>query len=410
MLRQRFRQSFWQIIPICLLFSGCASTPLDNARNAFLSGQPEAAIAALDNPDNLSTRNALLFQMEKGLILHNLNQYQRSATAFRKASQLMDSQDYISISEQAKTLVGNEWLARYQGEYSEHLWVHTYQMMNYLLLSQPEEAAVEARQALKVLDKHPASLKQDWFTRALICLSFEHVGQINDAYIEYKKLAELMPDDSAVAAQLYGYARRLGFTKDMEKYKASVPEYLQHIDPSRDRELVLFVASGTIPRKTSGDIFIAPDIRFSFPHYIPSFSSPPSVQVQTASGQALPFVSISTNLGNVAATALAARGKSIVAKEIGRIAVKQSLVHNLKNQDETAAQLLNLLFFALEEADTRSWGTLPESLVMLRIPLTPDIDHLFVSQHDLQPSAKNRREIEHLSLSPGQHVFRKIRF
>lgn len=365
------------------------------------------AMATLDNPDNHSRRNALLFNMEKGLILHHLGEYERSATEFRKAAQLKESQDYISVSEQAQTLIGNQWLARYKGEYSERLWIHTYQMMNYLLLGEPEGAAVEARQALQVLDKYPEALEKDWFTHALIGLSFERVGQINAAHIEYKKLAEKMPDNRAVAAQLYWNARRLGLTKDIEKYKASIPKHLQQIDPDPYRELVVFVAHGAIPQKTSGNIFIAPDIRVSFPHYLPSLSQPPSLKVKNDRGQALPFVSVSTDLGKVAATALQARGKSIFAKEATRLAVKQSLVHNLKDSDEAAAQVLSLLFLVLEEADTRSWGTLPESLVMLRIPLASETHRIIIS---LPESPTEAHEIDNLSLESGPQVIRKIRF
>jgi len=36
------------------------------------------------------------------------------------------------------------------------LWIHTFQMMNFLLLDQAESAAVEARQALKIYADHGA--------------------------------------------------------------------------------------------------------------------------------------------------------------------------------------------------------------------------------------------------------------
>jgi len=207
-----------------LFLSGCAIAPLDKAHNQFEQGQPEAAIETLENVNNPSKRSSLLFFMNKGLIFHHLGEYKKSIREFLNASELIESQDYISLSEQTTTLLSNDWLATYKGEYSERLWVHTYQMMNYLILGQYQSAAVEARQSLKVLERYPQALKQDWFTQALMGLSFESVGKTNDAYIVYKKLAQKLPNDTAIAKQLYWLARQLGFSKDAKKYKALIPK------------------------------------------------------------------------------------------------------------------------------------------------------------------------------------------
>ena len=84
-----------------------------------------------------------------------------------------------------------EWLTEYKGEYGERLLVHTYQMMNYLLIGKHEDALVEAKQALEIYGKYP-SCSNDYFTRALIAHCYEALGEINDAYIEYKKLSQIM--------------------------------------------------------------------------------------------------------------------------------------------------------------------------------------------------------------------------
>ena len=54
---------------------------------------------------------------------------------------------------------------RYSGEFSERLWVHTFQMINYLLLDQPEGAAIEARRAVALYEEHGNVLQNDLFTR-----------------------------------------------------------------------------------------------------------------------------------------------------------------------------------------------------------------------------------------------------
>lgn len=393
------------------VMAGCATTgPLDTARQQFSQGQPDAALASLEQSDSKSRRNILLLHMEKGLILHNLGKYNESALEFRKAVDVMDAQDYVSISRQAKTLLVNDWAGSYKGEYSERLWVHSYQMMNYLLLNKPQSAAVEARQALKVLGKHEEPLKEDWFTRALVGLSFESVGKSNDALIEYRKLGKDMPDISAIAPQLYATTRKLGQSGESEQFRLKIPAALKNISSATHGELILFIADGSIPRKISGDIFAPPDIRISFPVYPQNYHSMPVFNV-TSLGNKLPFSRVSSHLGQVASSSLAARGKSIAAKEFTRVGVKQSIVHNLKKDDEVAGELLGLLFLVLEEADTRGWGTLPAGLTMLRIPLKPGIHDVMVTGgRGGQGIGKDIIKIENMNIKVGQKTFYKARF
>jgi hypothetical protein len=400
----------------CVVLSGCASAPFEDAQRQFRQGNAEAALASLNNPDNHSSRSKLLLYMEKGLILHHLAEYENSTKAFLQASEIMETQDYIRISEQAKTLIVNDTLADYRGEYSEQLLVHSYQMMNYLLLDQYDSAAVEARQALEVLGRHAAPLVDDWFTHALIGLSFESVGKINDAYIEYKKLAEKMPDDKPISKQLYWFAKRLGFADAVTEYQALLSDKQLQLAPDQYGELILFVANGDIPQKVSGEIFAPPDIRISFPRYA-GFSEPvPTYNVSVVdensrgeyhSEEGEDFSVISTRLGDVARESLDARGAALLVKLSARLVAKHAIVNNVSEHDEAAAQLLGLLFFILEEADTRGWGTLPANLTLLRIPLPPGIHNIVVTADSLN---KDVFSVDNIRIAAGQRIYRKIRY
>jgi hypothetical protein len=405
-MRSYYRPIGFTLI-VCLVISGCATTPLDKARHQFEQGKPKAAIATLESEGTHSKRSALLFLMNKGLIFHSLGDYKSSAQELRQAAKLMDSQDYISLSQQTTTLLINDWAANYKGEYSERLWVHTYQMMNYLLLGQYDSAAVEARQSINVIKKHPQPLKDDWFTQTLMGLSFESTEKINDAYIIYKKLAENMPNPAAIARPLSSIAQQLGFSKDERKYTALTPSKLKGLEPTKQGELILFFANGFIPQKTSGEIYAPPDIRISFPRYEDSYTSSPSFQVHVDSEEA-PFTVVASNLATIAKASLDARGKAIFAKHAARVGIKQSLVHNLKKDNEAAAELLNLLFFLLENADTRGWDTLPENLAMLRIPLTPGTHDIVIRTRNTSHFS-NEIHISNLAIKARQRIYRKIR-
>ena len=401
--------SMRSLLLLLMLFSGgCATLPHDDVRHEFLQGRPEAALATLEK-EEISRRDALLALMERGLILHNMGKYEQSAKAFLKAERLLDEWDYISVSEQAKTLVVNEWAGIYKGEYAERLWIHSYQMMNYLLLGDYEDAAVEARLALKVLDAYETPLKKALFTRALIGLSFESAGKYNDAFIEYKKLAEQLPSERLIARQLYWTALRSGIVAEADKYRKLLGTTKMKSDPEQMAEVVVFIAHGVMPRKVPADIFIAPDVRLSFPQYPPTDIFKPRYSV-IEKGERLQFEEVTTLLPDVARDSLHARGKALLAKQAARASIKHNIAHEVGKENELAGSLLKLAFLILEEADTRSWSTLPETLSLLRIPLSPGRHHISIESSGIGAQGKPILELKALELKPGERIYRKIRF
>ncbi len=207
------------ILFIFIYSIGCTAPQLRDARREFYSNQPVKAAAALSGTKQFSDRDKLLLFMEKGLILHHIGKYKESIQELLNASNLIKQQDVISITQQATSLVTTEWITEYKGEYSERLMVHTYLMMNFLLLYKYEDALVEAKQALKILDTYPKALAGAYFTRALTALCYENLREINDAYIEYKKLAAQLSNPAIVASELYRLGSYLGFKDEAEYYR-----------------------------------------------------------------------------------------------------------------------------------------------------------------------------------------------
>ena len=113
---------------------------------------------------------------KKGAILHHAGDFAGSTKMLLRATTLMREQDIISAGQQTASLVTTEWLTDYKGEYAERLLVHTYLMMNFLLMGDNESALVEAKQALEVYDAFPDACNGDYFTRALIAHCFEALG------------------------------------------------------------------------------------------------------------------------------------------------------------------------------------------------------------------------------------------
>lgn len=354
------------LLSAVVLMQGCASSgPLSDARSQFFSGQPQAALNTLET-ESVAKRNHLLAHLDRGLIAHTAGEYQLSINAFKSAASLVDELNLISIREQSASLVTNDWVTAYKGEYSERLWIHAFQMMNFLILNRPEGAAVEARQALQVLDEHGDNLKNDWYTRALIAMSFEAAGKEDSAHIEYKKLLLDTGRDVGLARRAWRNAKRLGRQEDADKFKDLITTSVS--TAKTKGELVVFVQTGSIPRKVSGEIFIDPSLYASFPVY-PNIPRPNVSLTVNKDGIDQPADVLSVQLVDISRAALAARGTKITTKQALRIAAKKGITDAVSKDNKILGALFSVAFLASEIADTRSWETLPAHVSLVQIPL-----------------------------------------
>jgi hypothetical protein len=358
----------------------CATAEaLNVAREQFRHGNASDALQTLSEAD-ISRRDRLLLYLDRGLVAQAAGHYQDSIVAFERAITLVDELDYLSVRDQSAAIVTSDWATRYAGEYSERLWIHTFQMINYLMLDAPQGAAVEARRAVALYEKYGDVLKQDVFTRSLMAMSFLAAGQQDSANVEYRKLAADF--GMALPAPL---ARGQG-------------------------ELLLIVATGFIEPKLPGDLFVDINARISFPYYPESYGNAPDIRV-LESTRLLPVQRADTNLVSVSSTALAARGKAIATRQALRIAAKYNIAEAIQDEDELAGGIARLLLFAIEQADTRSWETLPAYLTLVRISL-PAGKHVLNLQIDdggrESGLVRQRRALE-LDVTPGERYFRLIR-
>ena len=368
--------NFKVIFPVFILFIiGCSSLPLKNARTEFYSGDLAGADDILEGCKGISERDLLLCYMEDGLILHYMGAYEESTELLLKASQLMKRQEQISIAEQSASVLINDRVNTYKGEYSERLWVHTYLMMNFLLQYKYESALVEAKQALEVYDKYPESLEGDHFTRVLIALCFENMNLPDDARIEYEKLAEEMGGGEIA------------------------PE---PIVPGKG-ELVLFIGQGRVPTKVSSDVVLPPSVKISIPRYTDDYT-PMTVTVQSGGGELDPM-KISTDLGEVARKSLDDRSAQYLARQGLRGGLKEAIAQEVGENNPIGEFFARAILFLLEEADTRSWETLPGGLILARIVLDPGVHNLEISSEDLQTVY-----LDGIYIPQGRRVYRSLRF
>ena len=293
--------------------------------------------------------------------------------------EIIEELDYVSVRDQTASIITSDWAARYPGETSEQLWVHTFQMLNYLLLNSPEGAAVEARRAAAFYDEHGDSLKNDIFTRTLMALSFETAGQPNGARVEYRKLAN--------------------------DFDLNPPPLLN----KNESELVFVIASGFIDPKLPGDLFFGYDARIAFPYYAPSFQTVPQTTVRV-NGEISNIITANTALVEISQAALEARGKSVAVRQALRLAAKHNMADSISDQSEVAGTIAKVFLLAIEQADTRSWETLPAHMTLVRVPLKPGKHSISLDvSSSSNASSSDLSRIFDVELAPGQRQFKLLR-
>jgi hypothetical protein len=360
---------------LILISSGCTSIPLKDIRNLHYSDKPASVDLILEECRGVSRKDRLLCFMEGGVILYDQEAYKGSTEVLLNASGLIQEQDMVNIKDQSSAVLINDRVMAYKGEYSERLWVHTYLMMDFIMQNNYESALVEAKQALELYDRYPESLKDDYFTRALIALCFENMNLPDDARIEYDKLATAA---GGVSFKPEPIAQGKG-------------------------ELVLFIGQGYIPTKESIETVIPPSTKISIPHY-PASSPPLPVTVRSEGMTDIP-VRTTTDLGDVVRTSLNDRAAQYITRQALRAGLKEGIADKVGEKSEFAEILVRALLFISEEADTRSWETLPESLTLVRLTLDSGIHDLVISTEYSQMV-----DLKKIDIPEGKRVYRSLRF
>ena len=434
-------------LPVLLIISlmiGCAGYKFQEVTNPLERGHPENAYTYLQkhapkNPD-------IPYQFELGLVAHYANLFAESNTALDLAGDIAEDRYTKSVSKELGSLVTSDKLRPYAATQYERLVSHYYRALNYVYLNQLDGALVECRRATALINYFKGEDENyDFFgTGFLAYLSgmlFEATGEWNDALISYKQAAEYyqnaaektgveMPPD--IGNALVRLTRKLGFTDEFERYQnqyGKPPE-----PPENSGELILFYESGYIPPKQEENLvfpILKTDdvkdekfastligregmvyeevkleylLRIAIPtigSHRPRFSGI-KVQVGENHGSGVLVEDVET----IAIETFKAQRPIILLRTLARALLKYLGTREVKKKNEALGLLTNLAGVLTEQADTRSWRTLPNQIFMVRMPLpagthTLKLSFLGADGQVLQPESKGP-EVE---IRPNQITF-----
>ncbi|UCD84376.1 MAG: hypothetical protein JSU92_14055 [Deltaproteobacteria bacterium] len=410
-------------------------------------------------------KNAVLYYMDKGLLHHLSGQWEESNQLFESAEQKIDELYTKSISKEAASFLTSDNVKPYDGEDFERVLINLFRAFNYVYLGQPYEALVEARKVDHKLNLYNQRYgkknvyKEDALVRYLMGMLYENQGEINDAFISYRKALETYHDYAAnyktpiprnLVADCLRTADSLGFREEKEQIQRKFPKtsFKSYKKLGDQGELIFIHYNGIAPHKID-NIFemsfgkgwgyvqktevrsdeqarvqnattiaksIAADehISIAFPKYVKGDYRIKSSQLSIEGKKDNIRTRLVEDITAIAFKDLEDRINRIRIKTIARAAVKFALAHAVgkaveDKKGEAAGKffkkLTTVVASATEKADKRSWRTLPAQIRMARVNLEQGNYNIKLSFMDKGGTQVMERTLENVKIEPRQKTF-----
>ncbi|MBR4189926.1 MAG: hypothetical protein IKQ55_08195 [Kiritimatiellae bacterium] len=256
------------------------------------------------------------------------------------------------------------------------------------LADAPSETRTAVSKAYAGLDELAGQAKNSFLNAAVFFLSavvWEMRGEANDAYIDYKRALELAPSTPALQTSAIRLAKRLGMREDLADLSRRFPDAAS--TPAAGTEayagkahLVVMVEEGHVAQKA--DLYIPFPVSGGLGAInIPVYGKCPSpagrITLHVPGAPDAPLAPL-CRISSLAARALSERMPGILARQIARAVAKSAALGAAGNIDgghyhghghdqhsggaDAAVLLLSLYNVASEQADLRSWLTLPDTI------------------------------------------------
>ncbi len=338
-------------------------------------GQYQAALQELKALADKPGKDQLVHVLDYALALQINNQIEESNKYFLLADQLVNDNDYYSISKITSSVLLNEEMLQYKGDLYEKLLINAMLMINFSVLGKQESALVEAKKALNKIEslKIDYRIKQSFlpFIYYLNAIMWEANKEWDDAYIDYMNAYKANSETSFfdLQYQLYKTAQLSGREQAAKKWQNTFKSINNEIPtvPQRNKqaEIIVIYQHGWGPRKyPSRRDVIVPVLKRSISQHQQGF-----LVVESANKQMKTQTVMDVETASI--KALEIQMAPLIAKRIAAIASKKVLSHQVYKKDAGLGVLTDLILSVSERADLRQWSLLPQSIQVARVSVPP---------------------------------------
>ncbi|MGA2089875.1 MAG: hypothetical protein ABSH12_00240 [Endomicrobiales bacterium] len=456
-------------LAVCVIISCATNSAYYNNLNGLTSQGRYLDAASLieqSKHDVYGEKNALLFYLDKALLLHLGGNYTGSNDCFERAKKLSDQYFTKSVTTEASTLLINDTMRPYYGEDFERALINVFCALNYIMIGSPMEALVEARQVdqflttLQVNYGYKNKYKEDAFARYLMGMIYENQNQINDAFISYRQALDAysagikaygLPVPRALISDALRMAQQLGFSDEIRDITRTWGIPVGKPLAESDGELIILDYNGFSAEKVEtvfeiafgrawayvgamtvkGDeqsqvdqagaiarsILSDEQVRMAFPKYtrvpyrIMRFSATADDSQSTSE--------VVDDISAIAERSLDDRITRIRIRTIARAAIKFALAHKISQKVEEQSgnaalgwltkKALSVASTATEHADLRSWRSLPDRILMARMPLFAGTHTVVVKFYDSHGAEIQNEILNNVVIKPGKKTFAIVR-
>jgi len=467
-------QSFLTLWLMAAAISGCSS-----AHNRYLLVEESLRTGNVMQADQIvaqaerdyGSTSRVLYRMDRGMTLHLAGRYQESTAILEQAETEVEDLYTRRVRTETKAFLVNDTLLPYEGEPYEQVMVNVLKALNYAEMGSLYEALVEARKIDQRLNgfadqaRDKDTYRDDAFARYLTGILYEATGDLDNAFIAYRKAYEAylrarpwarVTAPSMLQSDLLRVTDALHLHQEHEGYKEAFGEtawqpadQLHHL-----AHLVVISYNGRAPRKedqfidlpislealrlvllTKGTIGASTQdsrvpesflyglsgrvVRVALPRLVPQKSQVAYGQVSLiGAGESFTGrTELTQDFSALAAKSLNDRYTQLAIKAVARAAVKYALAQGAGRGAQAAAgrdagplvgilvgTLAHALAIGTEESDTRSWRTLPDEIQILRLWVPPGSYELHV-----RPVGRNgnqgRASMQTVTLESGETTF-----
>lgn len=419
------------VLAMFLLVTGCAATSTFTAYPNNI--KPLISSLANRTPLDLSqclvseckSNDLILYNMERGRFAHVVGSNDSSMSDFKASIEKIGQNDEkalisaSAIGANVSATLLNDNAIPYAGEGYERVLLHHYQALNYLRKKDLDGAGVEVRRAnaaqidsLKRFEKdiekarQEASKKkvntggisridaqyaqmdevagsvknsfQNAYTYYVSALVYELLQQPDDAYIDYKKALEIYPDNRYVRKDVIRLAEKLEMREDLEELKRRFPAEKQEIIPvgsAATGELLVLFEDGLVPQKQEVKIPLpivgVGLVTVAFPIYREKWSAQIPLRI-LGNNVFIGYTEPICDIRALAVRALKERVPEIAVRQIIRATAKGVMAVEARRMGgELGLLTASLWNYISENADLRSWLTLPSNAQILRAAVPP---------------------------------------
>jgi len=396
-----------------------------------------------------------------GLLAFEAGDYATSFRVLAEAERLSEERETKSLSREAAGVVLSDRVRAYQGTVFDKAMIHYYRGLGFLAQNQLESATVEGRAIARYLEvnaresKH--AYKDDAFLQYFSGSLYDAFGQVNDAWISYKRAREIyadfygVPEPSFLCPVTLTAVKQVGHTeseKELEERCGSVARDSENgrviviceaglAPPILEENLMLPILKNDPNRwddddardryaydvahrrgqqydNTQVDYFL----RVALPYYSSGYvgSGVRGVVVRDAAGRDIPC-ELATRLSAILRQDLSDRMPAILARAVSRALIKYAATKAAEQaggkKDKWLGDVLgaavNIAGAASEAADTRSWETLPDRIFVADISLPPGSHELRAVFQDDLGGVLFRHDFPPVEIKRGQTVFLRAR-